>query len=156
MLTKAASLLEWNFNLFNWNFILQLHGEINFITEKLDSFPASISLDLHTFFSFFFCKHALNNFFIPLHGKISSQESGIPILQKRDPTMPGESFLHVNAGYNLWIVYNTVGIPAKPNSHLRSCNHHLRFKCIFEKKIHDFSFSKKNECGLQKIFLCLF
>ena len=42
------------------------------------------------------------------HGKISSWQSGIPALQKRDPVVPGWNVTHVIAECNLWRVYKVV------------------------------------------------
>ena len=113
MFIKSAGLLGWNFNLSSRNFIQLLYGEINFITARRPVFHlVFVKIFIH-FLSIFLCKHALNNFFIPLHAKISSQQSGISVEQKRNPALSGWNFSHVIAGYNLWRFYNTAGILAK-------------------------------------------
>ena len=67
----------------------------------------------------FFQTDVLVKFFIPFRPakaitrKILSQQSGIPVLQKRDTALPGWNFLYEIAKFNLWRIYNTAGIPGK-------------------------------------------
>ena len=44
-----------------------------------------------------------------LHEEISSTPSRIPVVQKRDPSVPRLNLLHVIARYNFWRIYDSAG-----------------------------------------------
>ena len=82
------------------------------------------------YFYGFFPIDVLINFFIPLRrAEAITWENFVPVVQKRDPALPGWNILHVIARCNWWRIYNTTGIPVKRDrispGQLGSCNHHL-------------------------------
>ena len=67
-----------------------------------------------------------------LQGKISSRQSVISAVQKRDPVLPGWNFLHVIAWCNYEVFITLPGSRLNGTEfHLGqpgSCNHHLKVK----------------------------
>ena len=85
-------------------------GKSDFIPVRRDSFPPGNFLDLYAF-SICIWKHLLINLFVSLRRDkaISSRQSRIPAVQKRDPALQEWNLSHVIAEYNLWRVYNNSG-----------------------------------------------
>ena len=96
------------------DFTISLHVEIKFHPGKLGQFCSwYLFRFIYIFFKFSFESMCLITFSFrfgglkQLHGKISSQQSGIPAVKKRDTVLLRWNFSHVMAEYSLWRVGNT-------------------------------------------------
>ena len=82
---------------------------VNFFLTDWRHMGRKYTTEISSIINFFISPSGLKR----LHGKISSRQSGIPAVQKRDPVLPRWNALHVIAGCNLWRAYNIAGILAK-------------------------------------------